>query len=197
MLVELTNDRIVDVPYTTRGDEIGEIAKATEVFKQSIAQKVVNLRVRSGLDVVRSNVMIADGDYNIMYMNTTLQEMMHEAEAELRKVLPNFDAGKLLGANMDVFHKNPAHQRKILDSLTGTHETHMTVGSQKFHLVATPVVDRTASVPAPSWSGETKRSKRRSRAKSATSSRPRSSATSPSACRSKARRSSCSISPPR
>ena len=119
VLGELTNDRIVDVPFTTRGDEIGDIAKATEVFKQSIAEKVINLRVRSALDVVKSNVMVADADYNIMYMNTTLQEMMREADAELRKVLPNFDSSKLLGANMDVFHKNPAHQRKLLDSLTG------------------------------------------------------------------------------
>ena len=74
-------------------------------------------------------------------MNTTLREMMREAESELRKVLPNFDASKLLGASMDVFHKNPAHQRKLLDSLNGTYESHITVGSQKFHLVATPIVD--------------------------------------------------------
>ncbi|MBI2716791.1 MAG: HAMP domain-containing protein, partial [Rhizobiales bacterium] len=141
VLTELTNDRIVDVPFTNRGDEIGDIAKATEVFKQSIAEKVINLRVRAALDVVKSNVMVADGDYNIMYMNTTLQEMLREADAELRKVLPHFDAGKLLGANMDVFHKNPAHQRKLLDALTGTHESHITIGTQKFHLAATPVVD--------------------------------------------------------
>jgi len=141
ILVELTNDRIVDVPFTTRGDEVGDIGKATEIFKQSIAEKVINLRVRSALDVVRSNVMVADSDYNIMYMNTTLREMLHEAEAELRKVLRAFDSSKLLGANMDIFHKNPAHQRRMLDSLTGTHESHIAIGSQKFHLVATPVID--------------------------------------------------------
>ena len=141
VLTELTNDRIVDVPFMNRGDEIGEIAKATEVFKQSIAEKVINLRVRAGLDVVKSNVMVADTDYNIMYMNTTLRDMMREAESELRKVLPHFDAGKLLGASMDVFHKNPAHQRKVLESLTGGYESHITVGTQKFHLVATPVID--------------------------------------------------------
>jgi methyl-accepting chemotaxis protein len=141
VLTELTNDRIVDVPYADRGDEIGYIAKATELFKQSIAEKVINLRVRSGLDVVKSNVMIADGDYNIIYMNTTLQEMMKEAESELRKVLPNFNANKLIGASMDVFHKNPAHQRRLLDSLAGVHESHITVGSQKFHLAAIPVID--------------------------------------------------------
>jgi methyl-accepting chemotaxis protein len=141
VLGELTNDRIVDVPYVTRGDEIGDIAKATEVFKQSIAEKVINLRVRAALDVVKSNVMVADGEYNIMYMNMTMQEMMREADAELRKALPHFDASKLLGANMDVFHKDPAHQRKLLDALTGTHESHITIGTQKFHLLATPVVD--------------------------------------------------------
>ena len=141
VLVELTNDRIVDVPYSTRGDEIGEIAKATEVFKQSIAEKVINLRVRSALDVVRSNVMVADDDYNIMYMNASLQSMLREAEAELRKVLPAFDSGKMVGANMDVFHKDPAHQRRMLDALTATHESHITVGSQKLYLIATPVID--------------------------------------------------------
>ncbi len=142
VLVDLTNDRVVDVPYATRGDEIGDIARATEVFKQSIAEKVINLRVRSALDVVRSNIMVADTDYNIMYANDSLKSMLREAESELRKILPAFEAGKLLGASMDVFHKNPAHQRRILDSLTGNHETHITVGSQKFHLVATPVTDQ-------------------------------------------------------
>ena len=52
VLIELTNDRIVEVPYAARGDEIGEIAKATEVFKHSIAEKVVNFRVRAALDLV-------------------------------------------------------------------------------------------------------------------------------------------------
>ena len=85
VLVDLTNDRIVDVPYATRGDEIGDIAKATEIFKQSIAQKVINLRVRSALDVVSSNVMVADESYNIMYMNATMQQMLQDAESELRK----------------------------------------------------------------------------------------------------------------
>ncbi len=66
VLGELTNDRIVEVPYAGRGDEIGEIAKATEVFKESIAGKVINLRIRTALDVSRSNVMVADADYNII-----------------------------------------------------------------------------------------------------------------------------------
>src|SRR5712671_6747950 len=142
VLNDLTNDRIVDVPYANRGDEVGAIAKATEVFKDSIAEKVVNLRVRAGLDVVRSNVMLADDSYNIMYLNGSLKSMMKDAEAEIRRVMPSFDSTKLIGANMDVFHKNPAHQRKLMESLTGTHETRISIGTQKFFLVATAVADK-------------------------------------------------------
>ena len=142
VLVDLTNDRIVEVPYARRGDEVGAIAKATEVFKQSIGEKIVNLRVRSALDVTQSNVMIADDQYSIIYMNSTLQQMLKSVEGELRKALPNFDADKLLGINMDAFHKNPAHQRAVMDGLTGTRESNITVGSQIFKHIATPIVDR-------------------------------------------------------
>ena len=178
VLVDLTNDRIVDVPFANRGDEVGDIAKATEVFKQSIAEKVINLRVRSGLDVVRSNVMIADGDYNIMYMNTTLLEMMQEAEPEIRKALPNFEAGKLLGANMDVFHKNPAHQRGLLDSLTGASKPTSRSAARNSIWWRPPSSTRTASAPARSSSGATKPLRRQSRPRSTAWSRRRWPATS-------------------
>jgi len=141
VLGELTNDRIVDVPFTDRADEVGDIAKATEVFKQSIAEKAINLRVRAALDVVNSNVMVSDADYNIIYMNSSLRETLRESEPELRKALPDFDAANLIGVNMDVFHKDPEHQRKVMDELATTRESQLAVGSQKFHHVATPVID--------------------------------------------------------
>ena len=141
VLGELTNDRIVEVPYTTRGDEVGDIAKATDVFKQSIAEKVINLRVRSGLDVVRSGVMVADDNFNIMYVNQAQSTLMKAAESEIRKVLPNFDVAKLIGTPMDVFHKNPAEQRKMMEQLTGTDVTNIVIGTQLFRLISNHVKD--------------------------------------------------------
>jgi len=139
VLNDLTQDRIVDVPYANRGDEVGEIAKATEVFKESIAEKVINLRVRAGLDVVRSNVMLADDAHKIMYMNASLKDMLRSAEAEIRKAMPAFDSNKLMGSHMDIFQKDQAHQ---LENLTGIHETRFAVGTQKFFLAATAVADK-------------------------------------------------------
>jgi methyl-accepting chemotaxis protein len=137
VLRDLTHDRIVEVPFTNRGDEIGDIAKATDVFKDSIAEKVINLRIRTALDVSRSNVMLADADYNVIYVNGTLQQMLREAESEIRKAMPSFDSSKLMGMNMEAFHKSPA-----LDSLTGTYEARFAIGSQQLMIVATAVLGK-------------------------------------------------------
>jgi methyl-accepting chemotaxis protein len=137
VLGDLTNDRIVEVPFTRRGDEIGDIAKATDVFKDSIAEKVINLRVRTALDVSRSNVMLTDANYNVIYVNGTLQQMLGEAAVEIRKAMPSFDSSKLMGMNMEAFHSSPA-----LDSLTGTYEARFDIGSQKLMIVATAVLGK-------------------------------------------------------
>jgi methyl-accepting chemotaxis protein len=132
----------VEIKGTERGDEIGSLAKAVVVIRASRDAELANNRIKTGLDVVRSNVMLSDEHYNIIYMNQSLQQMLRQSEAELRKVLPGFDTNKIIGANIDVFHKNPAHQRGLLDKLTGSYETRITVGTQKFKLVATAVMDK-------------------------------------------------------
>jgi methyl-accepting chemotaxis protein len=145
ILVDLSSDRMVDVPYTGRGDEVGAIAKATEVFRASIAQKVINLRVRSALDVVGSNVMLADDQDNIIYVNASLQRMMTDAESELRKVLPDFDAGKLAGAKIDIFDAGSACQPPLMQALAQARDSHaqshVAIGGQRFCLAANAVVD--------------------------------------------------------
>jgi methyl-accepting chemotaxis protein len=142
VLVELTHDRIVDVPFTARQDEIGDIAKATDIFKDSIAEKVANFRIKTALDNIASNVMMTDENYAITYLNKAMVGMAQEAEADLRKGLPQFDAGKLLGANMDLFHNDPSHERGILDKLAASREEHIAIGPRKFQRITTPVIDR-------------------------------------------------------
>jgi methyl-accepting chemotaxis protein len=74
-------------------------------------------------------------------MNETVMAMMQRNESELRKALPQFDARTLVGKNIDVFHKNPSHQRGMLSALKGTYATKIQVGALHFSLVANPIVD--------------------------------------------------------
>jgi len=100
------------------------------------------LRLRTALDSTRTNVMVANEDYHIVYMNNTMLEMMRAAESEMRKDVPALDSNKLIGANIDIFHKNPAHQRRILDALASPIETDLKIGGRNFHLVVSPIKDK-------------------------------------------------------
>ena len=100
-----------------------------------------NLRIRTALDNVSSCVMMADNDNNIIYMNHTVRDMFQRAEADIRKELPGFEADKLLGANIDAFHKNPAHQQHLIKALDKPLNSEIRVGGRVFRFTANPVID--------------------------------------------------------
>ena len=100
-----------------------------------------NARIRAALDKCSTNVMIADAQHNIIYMNETALAMMRRNESELQRVIPHFNAEKLVGSSIDTFHKNPGHQRQMLEGLNSTHRTQIQVGSRHFGLAANPILD--------------------------------------------------------
>ncbi len=99
-----------------------------------------NLRIRIALDHVTTNVMVADRDNNIIYLNKAAATLFEGAEPDFQADLPGFDASKLLGANIDQFHKNPSHQIEMLKRLNATHEAQIEVGGRTLRIIANPVV---------------------------------------------------------
>ena len=110
---------------------------AKEQSERAIAEE--NARVRQALDTVNTNTMIADKDNNIIYMNEAVLNMMRHAESDIRRDLPNFNVSSLHGENMDVFHKNPAHQQQMVAKLSSTYKTEISVGGRTFSLTANPI----------------------------------------------------------
>ncbi len=101
-----------------------------------------NLRIKIALDGCATNVMIADNERNIIYANESVMSMMHNAEADLRKVLPHFNVAKLIGSNIDQFHKNPSHQKSLLSSFTSNYKTQISIGTRTFALSINPVMNK-------------------------------------------------------
>ncbi|RXR06649.1 methyl-accepting chemotaxis protein [Pseudoxanthomonas composti] len=99
-----------------------------------------NLRIRTALDSVTTNVMIADAERNIVYVNKPLTAMLAQAQDDLRRDIPSFDAATLLGRNIDLFHRNPEHQATMLARLQGTHRAQIRVGGQVMRLIVNPVL---------------------------------------------------------
>ncbi|MXR68989.1 PAS domain-containing protein [Shewanella sp. JBTF-M18] len=118
-------------------DKTEALAKADAENK--LAQE--NSRIKQALDVCRANVMVADADYNIIYLNDSVTQMLRDNEQTLKQTLTKFNTDSLLGSNIDIFHQNPAHQRKMLDKLTGSYDTSIQVAGLDFTLIATPVFE--------------------------------------------------------
>ncbi|MEJ2793569.1 methyl-accepting chemotaxis protein [Iodobacter sp. LRB] len=122
------------VEWQDRTDELAASTKANQLAAE-------NARIKAALDGCTTNVMIANNEREIIYMNKSVTSMLNFAQNELRKVLPQFDVSKLIGQNVDIFHKNPAHQRDMLANLRSTYTTEIVVGGRTFKLVANPVYD--------------------------------------------------------
>jgi methyl-accepting chemotaxis protein len=88
---------------------------------------------------ISANVMIADENFNIVYMNDAVKALLRQAESDLKMDLPKFNVDTLIGTNIDSFHKNPSHQRQMLKALSSVHRATIKIGKWSFDLVATPL----------------------------------------------------------
>ncbi|HDN26828.1 MAG TPA: methyl-accepting chemotaxis protein [Thioploca sp.] len=99
------------------------------------------LRINRALDRATTNILITDNQYQIIYLNETAQRQFQTEQQSIRKELPYFDASAMMGASLEIFHKNPAHQRQLLAKLTGSHHAKITVGGLTLDHIITPVIN--------------------------------------------------------
>ncbi len=87
-------------------------------------------KMRQLLDAAPANVMYCDTDLVIRYMNASSRKTLETLEAHL--AVP---ASKMIGATIDVFHKNPSHQRRMLsDPRNLPHSARIKVGPDTLSL---------------------------------------------------------------
>ena len=96
------------------GDYLGNVVEWEDVTVKR-KMEIEMARLKSSLDNASANVIVADRDYNIVYVNNASVKALREVEYEIQKVMPAFRVDKVVGSNIDMYHKNPAHQRRLLD----------------------------------------------------------------------------------
>ncbi len=83
------------------------------------------------------NILMADTDLNITYVNPASLRTLKTLE----RFLP-CKADEVLGKNVDIFHKDPSHQRRILSNDRNLPKRAIIqIGDQKADLLVTPVYD--------------------------------------------------------
>lgn len=121
-------------------DRSGEFV-ATVVNWEQISEKkrleIEASRAQSMLEDAPINVIMADRDFKIRYLNPaslkTLKSIQH--------LLP-VPADQILGQSIDIFHKNPARQRGIVGEPKNLpHSANIKLGDETLSLLVSPIFD--------------------------------------------------------
>ncbi|MDX8389164.1 MAG: methyl-accepting chemotaxis protein [Mariprofundaceae bacterium] len=133
---------------TIANDEIGALLQSlntmqTELFVKIETEKNEAVRIKEALDAVSTPVQIADVDYNIFYMNKSADAMFGKYKSDFMAALPNYNPDHVIGSNIDIYHKDPSHQRRILDNLTQTYTSADLLFSETtvVRVIASPITD--------------------------------------------------------
>jgi methyl-accepting chemotaxis protein len=112
--------------------------KAADVER---ARAVAGERIKQALDSSSVNVVVADEQANIIYVNPAAQRLMAGAATDFRQVHPRFDANHLVGSNLEVFYADGARQRDAIAALRQSATSQFAVGSRTFQTIVSPIVD--------------------------------------------------------
>ena len=131
----------IQASYNPIFDESGQPVKvvkfATDITA-SIKERAINERYAAMVDNSPINIMFADRDLKIQYLNPSSTKTLKTLE----KLLP-VTADKMLGQNIDIFHKNPSYQRGVLGDPKNLPRTaHIQVGTETLDLLVSPIYDK-------------------------------------------------------
>ena len=116
------------------GERLGYIVQWHDVTERRKKEEEA-FRLQRAIDGAQTAIMMIDRDLVITYANESTKELLREHEHTLRKLYPSFSADRVIGSCIDMFHKNPAHQRRMLDDPRNLpYETDIQVGPLKFHI---------------------------------------------------------------
>lgn len=126
--------------FNTAGRPYKVVKYATDVTMER-ARDAESHQIRTALDSSKTNMMIANERFEITYVNDAMRALLADAETDIRKDLPHFSAASIVGTKIDVFHKEPARVREMLQRLTGPHQVRVALGGRRFELGASMARD--------------------------------------------------------
>jgi methyl-accepting chemotaxis protein len=107
-------------------------------------------RLKSMVEAMPTAVILADSSLKITYVNPASMKLLKSLEAYLPIKLD-----QLVGQNIDVFHKNPAHQRNLLsDPANLPRKAQIKVGPEILDLLVSAIRDKDGKYSGPmvTWS---------------------------------------------
>ena len=131
-----TLDLTVAAVYDDEGTYVGAMA-TWDLVTEKLALEQQVARVTSMMENSPTNMMFADRDFTITYMNPASLETLRG----LQEHLP-VPVDKIVGTSLDVFHKTPDYQRGILsDEAQLPRRANISVGPETLDLLVSAITD--------------------------------------------------------
>ena len=132
-----TLDLTVAAVYDDEGTYVGAMA-TWDLVTEKLALEQQVARVTSMMENSPTNMMFADRDFTITYMNPASLETLRG----LQEHLP-VPVDKIVGTSLDVFHKTPDYQRGILsDEAQLPRRANISVGPETLDLLVSAIRDK-------------------------------------------------------
>jgi methyl-accepting chemotaxis protein len=122
-----------------REREASESLRATAERERLTSEE--NSRIRVALDRIGAGATVVGLDGCINYVNDFARSIFKRLEVAIRRDLPQFQAEKLVGANLQVFGKVPLLERAFLAGLSSTQSAEVALGSARLRITVSPVID--------------------------------------------------------
>ncbi len=137
-------DLLVTAMLAADGSYMGPMV-TWEVVTEKVKKDNEIARVNSMMENAPINIMCADLDLHVQYLNKASVDTLKTLE----HILP-VKAADMVGTNIDVFHKNPAMQRRLLaDPSNLPHKAIIAVGDEKLDLLVTAMLGADGSYMGP------------------------------------------------
>ncbi|MFO0897391.1 MAG: methyl-accepting chemotaxis protein [Pirellulales bacterium] len=137
-------DLLVSATYDDHGAYLGPMV-TWEVITEKLKLEGAAAEKAAIIQNVPINIMLADTGGKIVYMNPASERTLRSIE----KALP-IKVDEIIGSSYDVFHRNPAHQRKLLgDPKNLPHEAQIKVGDDILKLTASAIYDAQGKFAGP------------------------------------------------
>lgn len=112
---------------------------AFTLFNQGIRitpeEKLASIHTKTALAITSAAIMMIDRNFLVTFVNDATMKLFRDNAAVFREQYPTFDPANIIGTNIDVFHRNPHHQRQLLaDASRLPFRTRITVGPLTFAL---------------------------------------------------------------
>ena len=122
-----------------RSDEIGDMARTLIGFRDKLSEAKEQNRLATfksaAFEGSSSAMMMIDRDFNVVFVNKATEQLLDEKAHLFREMWPSFSTDNIVGTCIDIFHKDPAHQRKMLsDPSNLPYRTDINLGDLKIAL---------------------------------------------------------------